>query len=418
MVRYCYENIREHFLDRSERVLLWGPPCVGKSYLLRALQDSCGGSYVTVDLTIDRDFRSVLSKSLAEGKSLCDCVSEFFGISSETVKHALYVFLDGTEILKDGINGLLASDLPEHMALTTSRIDYFDIFRITKENVLFPINVPVLSFCEFLDAVTEGTEISYTDLIRAHSQNHRPLPGLFDDELRELFHDYLLFGGYPEAVLQYKNSKTDLTDLRRVHGMIFSATIMRYLNDAPADVGTLKIRQLFSYLGEYAEDCRGRFHPGRIRRGAQADEFQTEIKYLTDNGVLIPVCEDGNIYRFEIADCGLLRLNANDYDIFYNTESNETLPEYFYMNYLNGVLSRKGISVSVRKRGRQFFLSDKDGTVIFRHSLREKTLRNQSGEKDFSKKEPFSVYMLTDRKNSGQKSDHNIQYYFLEQTQF
>lgn len=419
MERYCYKTIEAAVFEQKKPVVLYGPPGIGKTELLKQLQESGRvKGHILINLAIDREFTEGLINACEGGMSLCGYLSEFFGFAEETVKNGMFILLDGLEPLRFTVSKLFAGDLPAYFAATTSRIEYFDIFRKKKENAPCLIKIHGFSFYEFLDAVAPEDGIRYSEILRAHYQSKKPVPDLIDEAIRELFHDYLLTGGFPEAVLQYKKNRTDLAEIRRVHGMIYASSLMRYLNNLPEGYSPVKSLQLLNYISTYAYDCRGQFHPGHIRRGAQEREFSREIQYLSDNGVLIPIYKDDRFYRYEIADFGLLHYLTNDYDVFYKLDNHENLPEYLYQNYFYHELSSRGIQISVYKEGRSNYLAYTNGMAGFVHSQRGKKVYTNaySGQTDdFC---TAKTRYLFDRKNPAENGDHNIQYYFLEQTQF
>lgn len=419
MERYCYQKIEDTVFQDRKPVVLYGPPGIGKTDLLKRLQESGKAkSLILISLYVDREFTDGLIAACRKGQSLCDYLHEFFGFAEETIRNGLLVLLDGLEPLKETVSELFTRELPAYFAATTSRIENFDIFRNHKENALQLMKVPGFSFYEFLDAVAPDDGIRYTEMLRAHFKSAMPVPDLIDEEIRELFHDYLLTGGYPEAILQYKKNRTDLAEIRRVHGMIYSSALLRYLNGLPEGFSPVKSLQLLNYIRDYAYDCRGQFHPGHIRRGAQEREFRKEIDYLTDNGILIKIYKDGRFYRYEIADFGLLHYLSNDYDVFYKLDNHENLPEYLYQNYLYREISSRGIQISVYKEGRSSYISYTNGTAGLVHSQREKKAYTNAFMKETGSNPPTNIRYLVDRKISPENRDHNIQYYFLEQTQF
>jgi predicted AAA+ superfamily ATPase len=421
MKRYCYEKIRDSFLNRKKRVLLYGPPYTGKSFLLRALSEEENvKNYILIDLRIDRDFTEGLLDSLNNGRSLCDFACTFFGMKPEYVREKLFLFLDGLEPLGNAVNNLFSMELPEHFAATTSRIDRFGIFGDECTDTLEWIKVRGFSFYEFLDAVSEwgDGETSYAEVLRAHYKNQKPIPEMLEEEIRELFHDYMMVGGYPEAVMQYCRNRTDLSGIRQIQEQLFAGTKMRYKNDVPEEISETKLTQLFEYIGNYAKDNRGAFHPGHIRRGALTKDYVSEIDYLTSNLILHTVYEAGKFHRFEISDCGMLRYLAGDYDVFYKTDNREILPEYFYQNYVFHVLAERDYRINIQRNSRSDYLCYTNGTLGFRHSGAGRNVSSRNKDVQNTSKDEPKIYNLIDRKITQKNADHNIQYYFLEQTQF
>ena len=421
MKRFLESEIRERFFTKNERLLLYGLPCVGKTQLLRTLQnDRQMKSYVLCDLTIDRELTSGIRKTLREKASLCGFLAGYFGMKEDYVRDTLSVFMDGLEYLEDDAAYLHSADLPRHFAATTSRIDVFDIFRDSLSTMLSYVKVSPFSFYEFLEAVEEKNDIAYTGFLRLYKNSENGMPEHLAVMLRELLHDYMLTGGFPDAIEQYRKNRNDLSEIRRVQGNIYASVVFRILNCLPDHLSEVKVRQLLDYVRQYAGDNRGKFHPGHIRRGAVYSEFEAEINYLCSIGLMIPVYDsEGAFYRFELCDCGLNRYLCNDYDLFFRLSFRESLPEYFYQNYFYTVLNARGKKISILKSDRSRYLCYTDGTKGFRHSATNRTPSDypSEGEEDGTAK-PFTVYQLIDRPANEKTADHNIQYFSLEQTQF
>ncbi|MBO6064890.1 MAG: hypothetical protein J6P36_00595, partial [Lachnospiraceae bacterium] len=77
MKRFLETEICDRFFVKQERLVLYGLPCVGKTHLLRFLQnDRQMKSYVLCDLTIDRELTAGIKKTLSGKESLCKFLSE------------------------------------------------------------------------------------------------------------------------------------------------------------------------------------------------------------------------------------------------------------------------------------------------------------------------------------------------------
>ena len=218
MKRFLESEIRERFFTKNEQLLLYGLPCVGKTQLLRTLQnDRQMKSYVLCDLTIDRELTSGIRKTLREKTSLCGFLAGYFGMKEDYVRDTLSVFMDGLEYLEDDAAYLHSADLPKHFAATTSRIDVFDIFRDSVSTMLSYVKVSPFSFYEFLEAVEEKNDIAYTGFLRLYKNSENGMPEHLAVMLRELLHDYMLTGGFPDAIEQYRKNRNDLSGIRQKH---------------------------------------------------------------------------------------------------------------------------------------------------------------------------------------------------------
>lgn len=417
MNRYVYNTIKSEFVDNGNSVLLYGPAGIGKSHLLRQLAAGLK-NYVLIDLQIDREFTDGLLAVINQNGSVCDYIASFFGFERNRVKNDSYFFLDGIEVLKSSAKQLHLMDLPRHIAFSTSRIDFTGCFldgRINK-HILFKLRP--FSFYEFLELLTENGFPEYVSVLKAHYERRIPLPELIEEEISELFHDYLLVGGYPEAILQYIQDRASVSDIRRVQEKLFATILLRLSDNLPKDVSPVRLNQIISYCRTHAADNRGSFHPGHIRKGAVAEEFRPEITYLQQNGILLTVNDANNsLSRFEIADCGLLRYLANDYDAFYLLDSDGKLPEYFYQNYMYTFLEAENKKIRFWKNGRTQYIPYYDSNVALRHSYSEKIPEYESFWISEDRKS-VTIYNVMDMYQKVKTADHNIKYYFLEQTQF
>ncbi len=421
MKRFLETEIRDRFFVKQERLILYGLPFVGKTHLLRFLQnDRQMKSYVLCDLTIDRELTAGIKKTLSGEESLCRFLSEYFGMKEDYVRDSLSVFMDGLENLGEDAAYLESADLPKHFAATTSRIDVYGISRDSRKTMLSFVKVSPFSFYEFLEAVEEKNEIAYTGFLRLYKNSEAGMPEHLAVMLRELFHDYMLTGGFPDAIEHYRKNRNDLSEIRRVQGSIYASIILRLQNSLPDGLSEVKIRQLLSYIRQYSDDNRGKFHPGHIRRGAMQREFESEIRYLCDFGLLIPIYDEtGGLYRFELCDCGLTRYLCNDYDMFYRLGYRDSLPEYFYQNYFYSLLHSREKKIFIKKSDRSHYLCYTDGTIGFRHSSTNRApLSYDSEGESGGSVNAISVYRLIDHASGGKNGDHNIQYFSLEQTQF
>ncbi len=416
MNRDLEQTIKELLLQKQP-IILYGPPSVGKSYLLRSISENGPvKNYILCDLNIDKDFREYFIRSLDNGDCLTKIISVYLNLNLDYVQKSLLFLMDGIECLRDKIQLFMKGELPTYFVAATSRIDYLSNFVQEHTSYSKFIKVSTFSFYEFLDAIG-GDESSYSDILKAHYSNHKPIPNIIETEIMELFHDYLMVGGYPEAIQRYKEHRTNLTEIRKIHEQIYATTLLRYTNDIPDGISTVRIIQLYDYISQYASDSKSRFMPGHIRRGAQTKEFIDEITFLSDNGALIPVYRNGELYRFEPGDCGIQRYIVNDYDYFYKLDGNDLLPDYFYQNYLYHFLFGKGLKITLLKSDSDCYspyYSDRICILLLKNNSEINRRKTLSSECNFS----GSYIRIYDKAMNPNFDDHNISYYYLEQTQF
>lgn len=419
MKRTLEHTIKQCMSKSEAPLVLYGPPGVGKSYLLRSFCENEGiRSYIICDLNTDIEFRTGLMKALSDESGLVAYLSEFFLMDESAVRNKLYLILDSIEVLYEKASVMLSGDLPYRLAVTTSRIDYLKLNDSCGKNIVQTLFVPTFSFYEFLEAVSSIEGENYAEILKTQYESKHDLPDMIDDEVRELFHDYLLVGGYPEAIRQYIANRTDISELYRIQEYLYSTTVLRYTKDMPEGVSYTQIMQLLSYIKKYGTENRGAFHPGHIRRGAQLKEYQATLQYLSDNRVFTLINVSNDLYRFEPADCGMLRYILSDYDCFLKMDAGEELPEYIYQNYLYHVVSNQADRVEALRWGRNRYIPYIGKNCII--TYRAKDIIDATNNASDIVKGLKNRYFLnpTDKKNQPKNADHNIQYYFLELTQF
>ena len=399
-------------------VILHGMPCVGKSTLMKQIAASRGSGYILADLTTDRELRSVLCDAINDSRhdSVMRTLSDFFGLSQDTFRGTL-LLLDGAEYLQDSVGSLLGKALPTQCMIATDRFDYLcdssatsdgiclrkDISCLTESNCF---RIDVLSFSEFLSAIGRN---EYREIIRARVRDNKPIPRLLREELAEHYYDYLMVGGFPQAVIQYSSDRTDIPALRMIHRQILS-TIVQSINGAelglPAGISTVRLNQIFGYLRDHAESTAA-FRPGSVHRGLTMRDFANEFRYLQASGLLIP---EYNI----ITDNGLQRFIANDYDTFYGIEQEHLPFRILRQSLLISCYGNGFIPVSYDTRKANYIHVSLPvlslGITYTPHR------RKSSTDAEITGSDQFEQIWISDDTSRNPDSNHNIMWYELNET--
>lgn len=430
-------NEISRFLSDSKRCIavLHGLPCIGKSTILQQLAEERGTGYILADLATDREFRSVMSEALSAQSSLLSVLCDFFGLSEGTMRNTLLI-LDGAEYLGPDIRKLFTSDLPDRCLIASDRADYLFSEEGSKTHyddikVQF-FSVRSITFSEFLSAIDHE---DYRDIIRARVHDNKTIPRMLREELSELFIDYILVGGFPQAVSQYVSERTNIPALRTIHRQIY-ATIRSTLCDRrlPYDdsISPVRLLQIFDYLQNSAEEYPLVFHPGRIRRGLSKSDFKAEIRFLVCNGLLAPVTvtapemamSDVTVDYIEdsipaVTDTGLQRLIGNDYDILFTTEQ-DSLPSYVLQRALyaicyNNYIDPKYVELS-RERIIPLLIESLNTAFLI---VSNRTRKSRVAEEFLRNNGALQCLHITDdsgRNESSEMTNHNIMWFELDET--
>lgn len=432
MQRHCLSQLQS-LVTAEGAVIIHGLSGVGKSRLLRDLASSCAkqhflpAGYILTDIAIDRELRTVLKIAAEDSSqdSLLAALSEYFSIPKETVAKTFFLF-DGAETLREDLRLLLKKQLPIRTAWATNRFD------LIKGADACTFAVRPLSFAEFLE-LTGHPE--YNDMISSHRVGNHPIPELFAQEFSDLYYDYMLTGGFPQAVNAYLADRTDISSLRIVHAQIHAGIVQSFADPdgrLPAKLQSL----LWYYEGRYLnsqdtaengiDEMSVPFRPGAIARGLTKRQFEEAHRFLTDNGYLIPIQTERKTAdsknttdvdeRYTVADTGLYRYLHNDYDTFYNTEREE-LPYRVLLHALCCECNACGISVSRWESSRRnmhipLVLPD---THEYATILCEESKRNRAAHAFGEDHPDYTGYQITDSFSRNFDAHHNILWFEIEQ---
>lgn len=436
--RTILSKVCEFMDSNSPRVaVLYGMPCVGKSVLLRRISALRGSGYILMDVATDRELRETLLSAVSEPgmDAVVRALMTFFGISEESFQNTMFLF-DSAECLGERINALLQKDLPNHCLIATNRVDYIAaemMSETTVQSVIRFFSVKPLSFSEFLNATGKG---DYVSVIRAGVLENKPIPPMLRDDISEQYYEYLLVGGFPQAVFQYAAEHADISALRSTHRSIFHTIIQTYLGYELQNkdcISSIRIVQIIDYLKNHAEQFPPVFRPGSIRRGLTRNQYREELDLLVRNGLLVPivhsavsenagdeiadasiVCDNAS-FEFILADNGLQRYLSNDYDVFFQIED-ERLPLYvlYYGLYvacdINGIVPEY---VSIRSKCIIPMLW-RQNNCMFTFDARNSACNSKVFDY-FIRKCNCKRMLITDDTSRNKETDHKIMWFELDE---
>jgi predicted AAA+ superfamily ATPase len=189
--RSLYKKIQAH-LSKKHISLIIGPRQVGKTTLMMQLHDELKSQ------SKKSFFLSLEDKEIRKGFDMHP--EQLFNYIPPINKNdRYYIFIDEIQYLEDPSNFLkyIFDNYHENIKLIVSGSSSFYIDRKFTDSLAGRkriFKLPTLSFPEFVDFKNKGDLIAYI--------NKGKLPGLYKKELDKLMHEYLIFGSYPELVLE------------------------------------------------------------------------------------------------------------------------------------------------------------------------------------------------------------------------
>jgi hypothetical protein len=229
---------------------------------------------------------------------------------------------------------------------------------------------------EFLIALGEEQLVKQ---IRECFQTDTPMPAALHDAAMEFYRQYLVVGGMPECVMQFKNTK-DYILVRHTQDTILAS----YLNDM-SKYNTLneikKTRLTYDNITVQLSKQNTRFQYKLIKKGGRASEFENAIEWLCLSGIVSQVYKveqvkkplenyrDIDAFKIYVSDLGLLcaKKDLTATDILYMVEEINDFKGGMVENYVEVQLTINGYKTYYweSKRGAEIdFIIQRNGQLI------------------------------------------------------
>ena len=259
-------------------LLVQGARRVGKSYIVEEFAKTEYKSYILIDFNkVDEQVKDMFIHDLSD-------MDTFFLKLSTLYDTRLYnreslIILDEVQLFpraRSAIKYLVAD----------GRYDYIEtgsLISIKKnvENILIPseedkLNMYPMDFEEFLWAL--GNETMYP-LIKNYFEKKKPLGQALHRKAMDLFRQYLIVGGMPQAVKAYAETK-DFSKVDRIKRRIINL----YRDDIRkhAEGYSVKVEAIFDELPSQLKNQNRHFKLSSLHQGARFDEYKDAMFWLSD----------------------------------------------------------------------------------------------------------------------------------------
>lgn len=235
-----------------------------------------------------------------------------------------------------------------------------------------------MDFEEFLWA--KGYEDGFVEDLYGHMLRLEPLSPLQMDVLLDLFRDYAVIGGMPEAVATYVRNRNFSGTLAIQRQLLkdYEEDITKYVEGLDKE----KVKAVYGHITTFLAKENKRFQVTRIARNARNREYVGCVEWLADAGV-VNVCHclnypelplkgnyDPKLYKIYFKDTGLL-VASLDEEAQEDLRANRNLGTYkgaIYENIVGDMLVKQGYSLYYYRSDKpaiemDFFVRDADSLV-------------------------------------------------------
>ena len=197
-------------------------------------------------------------------------------------------------------------------------------------------------------------ESALVNQIKKCFETDTPMPSALHDAAMQLYRQYLVVGGMPECVLQFRETK-DYVLVRHTQDTILAS----YLNDMSKynNLNEIKkIRLAYDNITVQLSKKNTRFQYKLLKKGGRASEFENAIEWLCLSGIVSQVYKveqikkplenyrDIDSFKIYVSDLGLLcaKKDLTATDILYMVEELNDFKGGMAENYVNVQLTING----------------------------------------------------------------------------
>lgn len=327
----------DYYNSKEDKIIIVkGARQVGKSFIIRKTASNFFSNYVEIDLKSDYEGKKLFQNAKTT-KDFYLILSSIHGDKMNSYDDTI-IFLDEIQFYPHLIT--LLKDL--HKEKRFRYIASGSLLGVTLKHIFIPmgaineIKMFPMDFEEFLWANGIGNEI--TEYLEDCFKNLKPINDSVHIKMIELFQDYLISGGLPDAVTEYVINK-NVIKTRKIHELIFNY----YRDDCSrySDNNKLAVMRVYNMI--ISNMCnkvkRLQFKKIEDKLKATYDTYQDEFDYLISSGVSLGVKAVSNpIFPLvEASSKNLIKLYYNDVGILTNL---------LYKNNISAILEKdKGVNL-------------------------------------------------------------------------
>ncbi len=280
MRRKIYDRLLQWKKKNNGRsaLLVQGARRVGKSYIVEAFAKAEYQSYILIDFNIvDMQVRDMFLHDLNDLNTFFLKLTTLF--NTKLYERQSLIILDEVQLFpraRSAIKYLVADgryDYIETGSLISIRENVKDILIPSEEDHM---NLYPMDFEEFLWA--NGNE-TMMELVWNCFENKKPLGQALHRKAMDLFRQYLIVGGMPQAVEAYISSH-DFDEVDQVKRRILNL----YRDDIRKYAGgyEMKVEAIYDELPSQLRNQNRHFKLSSLKEGARFDEYKDALFWLSD----------------------------------------------------------------------------------------------------------------------------------------
>ncbi|MBQ7153715.1 MAG: ATP-binding protein [Clostridia bacterium] len=279
MKRKIYDKILAWKKGNGKSALLvQGAKRVGKSYIVEEFAKNEYKSYILIDFNkASKEIKDIFLYDIDNLSKLFLKLSAYYNV--KLYERDTLIILDEVQLFPRARSAI-------KYLVEDGRYDYIETgslisIRESVKNILIPseedsVNMYPLDFEEFLWAT--GNE-SVMEFIRDSYENRRPLGQALHRKAMDLFRQYLIVGGMPQAVVAFVETQdfNAVDKAKRLILKLYREDIRKH-----AKGYEMKVEAIFDELPSQLKNTNRHFKLSSLKQGARFDEYKDAMFWLSD----------------------------------------------------------------------------------------------------------------------------------------
>lgn len=296
-------------------LILNGARQVGKTFILREFGRENYKNTVYINLERNRTVSSLFNDDISPDKLIKYLEAE---TGERILPDETLIIFDEIQSCERAVTALkyFCEDAPEYHVAAAGSLLGVEInrnqnsFPVGKVNV---IRLYPMDFEEFL--IASGNELLIEEITECY-RNISPMNDAMHKKAIDLYHDYLIVGGMPEAVKSFieTNSYIDAGLVQRNIIDNYTADMAKYASNTE----TVKIRACYNSIPAQLAKDNKKFQYKVIQKGGSSSIFGASLEWLKQAGVILEcqrtdqgsmplsVYADQTSFKIYMSDVGLL----------------------------------------------------------------------------------------------------------------
>lgn len=354
MERKIMDELKKWKLDAYKKsMLLYGNSGCGKTYTVLEFGKHDYKNTVYFDCQDNLELSYVIDKNTTTEK----LIRGLSAISLETImqEDTLIVFDNVTDKIITAIKKQFTNGNYHIIMITNNN-------KLMKKHKAEGVNykkMDLVSFPEYLKYVGKEQLI---DFINDSFKNNKPM--VFHSLATELYNDFVLTGGYPDAIVSFKENE-NYNLLSNIHDK--NIKLMKYkLIGLDSLIDIKRGQEVYDNISIQLLKDNIKFQYGNIKTGARSKEYEKSIEYMQNNNMIVkstrvtaltsPLskAKDEESFKLYYNDSGLLykKMNVGSNRLV----TNDRLLELLYENNIISTLSNNGFNIYHYHSGGKAFI--------------------------------------------------------------